>query len=148
MLFCHFGHLIYSNFKMTFKKSIIAALFGSPNIFCMFYRSPQKSFFIISATFFGNKNIEMGHSFLRFVFSKIIFCNLLALFIYYIAGKIFLSSSISGSKPWNSFICVYRTFKKYCTVSYFLSLRDSMSKYEISCIYMSRNLSKQLRMRN
>ena len=59
------------------------------------------------------------------------FCNLylfiffcVSLFISYILGNIFLSSSMSGSKPCGSLVFNGKMFKKFCTASYVLKLRD------------------------
>ena len=41
-------------------------------------------------------------------------------------GDTFLSSSVSGSKPWDNLVFALKTFKKYDIVSYFLKLRETM----------------------
>ena len=44
----------------------------------------------------------------------------------FICWKHFLSSYISGGKPWDSLVFVQKEFRNYCTASYFLNLREVM----------------------
>ena len=58
---------------------------------------------------------------------------MLVILISSILGNVFLSSFLSGSRPWDSFLFMQRTFKKCCIVSYFLNLIDTMSTLSHSC---------------
>ena len=60
--------------------------------------------FIISARFYGGKDIKVGHSIFLIILKKD--WALLAFFISNIIGNISLSSFISESKPWESLIFV------------------------------------------
>ena len=54
----------------------------------------------------------MGHSIVCTTLKKIFFSTLIAFFISNIIGNIFLSSSISGRKPWHNLAFVQKTFLK------------------------------------
>ena len=64
--------------------------------------------------FYGGTHIKVGHSIFRTILEKD--SALLAFFISNIIGNISLSSSISGSKPWDSLVFVQKTSKKRFTV--------------------------------
>ena len=76
---------------------------------------------VISAAIYGDGDIKMVHSIILSTLST-----------QNIVGNI-SNSPIWRSKPWDSFGFVWKVFKKYCTFSYFLNLRDNLSK-KLKCI--------------
>ena len=71
---------------------------------------------------------EIFMVFVIFIYLFIYFLQGLAFFIFNIVGNIFLSSSISGNKPWGNLSFMLKPFKEYCRVPYFPNLRNLHQK--------------------
>ena len=82
-----------------------------------------------SGLYYGDRGIKMGYFYLSFVlFRKRNFSMPLAFVISNNVGNIFLGSSKSASKPWDSLVFVQQVLKEYCTGTYFLNVREPVPK--------------------
>ena len=99
-------------------------------------------FNIISAAFYGDKDIKMDHFIFHDIFQNKKNLTLLAFFISSTVGNIFSISYISEIKPWDTLIFVY------CTVFNFLKLRDTcQSVLQHALKFVDWNIFSQLRKR-
>ena len=128
-------------------------MIGLFEIFSMFIRElvwifANCSWLIITfAAFYGDRNIKMADSIFLAVLK--LFLHFVRIFHIYYCQKLFLSISISGSKPRGSIFFVLKTFKKYWTVSFFLNWETLFQNVKLyTFTFVLWNISAHLRMCN
>ena len=65
----------------------------------------SNKFTFIAAEFYSDRDIKIDHSIVHTILKRK-FRTLLAFLISNVVGNIFLSSSVSGNKPWDSLVSV------------------------------------------
>ena len=80
---------------------------------CYLENSAERFSFIISAVFYGARNIKMDYSISLTILN--FFLQFASIFHTSYCRKYFLSSAIRGSKLWDSLIFVKKAFSKFLT---------------------------------